>query len=76
MKAILEFNLPEDDNAHKDAIEATTFKGAMQEFDDFLRSINKHGHEDFKTVTEQQAAQKIRAELHKQLENAGVKLWY
>ena len=43
MKAILEFNLPEDEYSYKIAINAGSFYTALQEFDKWLRNNEKSG---------------------------------
>lgn len=48
MKAILEFNLPEEISAYKAAVDGLSWKGACEELDQWLRSNDKHG----KTVYE------------------------
>jgi hypothetical protein len=42
-KAILEFNLPEETEAHEDALDGTALRGAAQDFSNYLRSIRKYG---------------------------------
>jgi len=42
-KAILEFNLPEEEQEHRDAIEGTMWKLAMWDIDQILRNAIKHG---------------------------------
>jgi len=51
MKAILEFNLPEDNREHLLAIHGADFNFVCWDLDEILRSFHKHGH-DFNTPDE------------------------
>ena len=51
MKATLEFNLPEDQQEHYDAINGGTYKHCLIEIDHQLRSWAKYGHQ-FKDADE------------------------
>jgi hypothetical protein len=42
MKAVLEFNLPEDNSDFKDAINGSNYKSAIWDFDQLLRSEIKY----------------------------------
>jgi hypothetical protein len=64
MKAILEFNLPEDQRAFEMANQAADMVAAIGHFEDRLRSYQKYGHE-FKTA--QEAVESIRALLHEEI---------
>jgi hypothetical protein len=64
MKAILEFNLPEDQRAFEMANQAADMVAAIGHFEDRLRSYQKYGHE-FKTA--QEAIESIRALLHEEI---------
>jgi hypothetical protein len=67
-KAILEFNLPEEEEQHKDAVEGTAWKVAMWDIDQIIRNALKYGCdqcEDNKTS----AFEYIRKELHDTLEH-------
>ena len=44
MKAILEFNLPEDVDGHQDAINGTRWKIVVSELDNALRDKLKYGN--------------------------------
>jgi len=44
MKAILEFNLPEEQEAHYEAVNGSAFSYCLQELDGELRSWLKNGH--------------------------------
>lgn len=43
MKAILKFKLPKESKEHLDAINGINYKIALQEFDSWLRNMNKSG---------------------------------
>jgi hypothetical protein len=64
MKAILEFNLPEDKREYEMANQAADMVAAIGHFEDTLRSYQKYGH-DFKTADEAIAA--IRALLYDEI---------
>ena len=57
MKATLEFNLPEEECEHNDAINGQTWHCIVQSIDEHCRSWLKHGH-SFKTADE--AIQAVR----------------
>ena len=61
MKAILEFNLPEDTNEHKLAINAPSVASAIWNFDQHLRSVIKYGD---KSELEENIYQEIRDKLY------------
>lgn len=44
MKAKLEFDLPDEDAFHYDAIHATEYRMALEEIREMLRSKVKYGH--------------------------------
>ena len=64
MKAILEFNLPEDQKQFEMANQAIDMFSAICHFEDRLRSYIKYGHE-FKSANE--ALEAIRALLHEEI---------
>lgn len=64
MKAILEFNLPEDKRDYEMANQASDMVAAIGHFEDRLRSYQKYGH-DFKTADE--AIQAIRTLLYEEI---------
>ena len=64
MKAILEFNLPEDQRAFEIANQAADMVAAIGHFEDTLRSYIKYGH-NFKTANE--ALEAVRALLHEEI---------
>lgn len=71
MKAILEFNLPEENYQHKAALQAADMKLIIYTLDNMLRGYLKHGH-DFKTASE--AIETIRKNLHEDLESYSINL--
>ena len=44
MKAILEFNLPEEFFEHQDALNGYRWKSIAQDMNNYLRNLEKHGH--------------------------------
>ena len=60
MKAILEFNLPDDNYEHMRAIHCNQAWMSVYEIDSWCRNILKHGGSQYKTVEE--LAQAIRTE--------------
>jgi hypothetical protein len=60
MKAILEFNLLEDNYEHMRAVHCNQAWASLYEIDSLCRNILKHGTSDYKTV--EQLAQYIRTE--------------
>jgi len=44
MKAILKFQLPEEDDEFKWAVEAADFRAEVNEFAERLRALDKHGN--------------------------------
>jgi len=44
MKATLEFNLPEEEQEHRNALDGTRFKYCLQELDGELRNWLKYGN--------------------------------
>lgn len=60
MKAILEYNLPEDTQEHLRAVQANHAWSALYDIDIILRNLLKYGNENYKTVEE--LAQAIREE--------------
>jgi hypothetical protein len=64
MKAILEFNLPEDKREYEMANQAADMVAAIGHFEDTLRSYLKYGH-DFKTPEE--AIEAMRTLLYEEI---------
>ena len=69
MKAILEFNLPEEDRDHLDAVNGTKWKVLLMDFDETLRRYIKHGH-NFDDVED--CLERLRSELHQDVEAQGL----
>lgn len=61
MKAIIEFNLPEDQREYSIHTQAEDMLGMIQNFSEYLRETQKHGH-DFKNADD--ALEKIRESFH------------
>ena len=68
MKAILEFNLPEESEEHLTAVKATDWQMALWDVDQKLREIVKHGDDD----KQADWAQEIRDYLYEQLNDRGL----
>ncbi len=66
MKAILEFNLPEETAEHKLALDGCKWMSACHELDQWLRSIQKHSDQKILNVDE------VRERLYEELESAGL----
>ena len=60
MKAVLKFNLPEDEHEYKLATSASGMYSVIHELDQYLRSIDKYGLEGIDQI----AAVTIREHLH------------
>ena len=71
MKAILEFDLPDESIEFKDAIQGSNWKGVVWDLDQFLRNKLKHGH-SFQSADE--ALEAIREELLSILDAYGLLL--
>lgn len=69
MKVTLEFNLPEEHEAHHCALMGGNYKGAMQELDNWLRSVQKYTDKDMVTI------ESVREKLNEALEGHGVELY-
>ena len=61
MKSMLIFNLnnEQDKWQHEKILQATNMASLLNEFDQYLRGIEKHGHKDFK-CNEQETVGKVR----------------
>jgi hypothetical protein len=62
MKAILEFNLPEEQLEHRLALDGGKWMSACREIDQWLRSLEKHSDRD--TVSVAEVRKRIYAELN------------
>jgi hypothetical protein len=69
MKAILEFNLPEEQCEFKDAQEGGFYKAVLQEFDNYLRGKLKY---EELSSNDQALLETVRQKLHDCADN---KIW-
>ena len=75
MKAVLEFNLQEEQEEFKDATQGGALLGAIQEFDNQLRGIVKYGGETEYTEEQLEVYDKVRDMLREHLDSAGLSVW-
>jgi len=61
MKAILEFNLPDDNYEHMRAVHCNHAWSALYDIDSMLRNLLKHGDSRYKTIEELARAIRIEA---------------
>ena len=73
MKAILEFNLPDDDQEYNLANNAMNFWNVLWELDQELRANTKYAPDDM-TEDDYDAYQKIRETLHELMRDNNVSL--
>ena len=66
MKAILEFNLPEEEAEHRLALDGGKWMSVCNELDQWLRSIQKHS--DLKTLKVDEVCKR----LYEELDSAGL----
>lgn len=71
-KATLIFNLPEEAAEHTQALQAGTVLGAIQEFDNFLRSKLKYAE---LSETEYTVYEAVREKLFTSFSESGVSIW-
>jgi hypothetical protein len=71
MRAILEFNLPEDRQEHNAAVHGMDWALVCWELDQEIRKFLKYGN-DFKSADE--ALEDIRRTLHNLIEESGLNL--
>lgn len=69
MKAILEFNLPEDKEEFENAVKGMNWALTLWELDNFLRNKLKHGH-DFHSIDG--ALEAVRTKLYEVMEDQDV----
>ena len=74
MKAVFEFNLPDELEDYEITRQASKYQSVIWELDQFLRAINKYGDENFKHEKERIAAQKIRDKLWELINGHEVKI--
>jgi hypothetical protein len=74
MKAILEFNIPEEQEEFEIASNAWKLKSIIVELDNRLRNVLKH-EQDSHTVDELNSSKKIRDYLHESLTENNINLY-
>lgn len=57
MKAILEFNLPEETSEHENALNGISYKISIEEFDNWLRGLSKYCDQD--SISTEEARKKL-----------------
>lgn len=72
MKAILEFTLPEESHEHRDALQGSEWKWAMDDVLNYLRSEIKHVNH---TAEEYRILETVREKVSGILEDRGLDLW-
>lgn len=72
MKAILEFEMPVDAEAHHDAVHGSDWRWAIQELDDYFRNQIKHGEN---SADELRTFDRVRDRLTEILEDRGLSLY-
>ena len=72
MKAILEFNLPEEQHEHQDALQGPEWKYAVSELSGYLRGQIKHADH---TAEEYRMLEAVHERLYKILEDRGLDLY-
>ena len=70
-KGVLQFNLPEEQDEFVTAQKGIDYKIAIQEFDNFMRNIIKHGEEKDQSTT----FETVRDEFHRILAEQDIELW-
>lgn len=65
MKSILEFDLPEEQDEHRVALDGYKWKCAMEELDQYYRGIVKYGDDEIAA----EHAEKVRDKLREILEH-------
>ena len=72
MKAILEFNLPDDQQEHQDALNGYKWRLVVQDIADHLRSSLKHGSH---TVEELDVLESIAKRVHETISDYELSLY-
>ena len=67
-KALLEFNLPEEEQEHRDALDGTNWKLVAWDLDQMLRNAIKYGCDQCED-NKYSAFEYIRKELHASIES-------
>jgi hypothetical protein len=71
MKATIEFKLPEDEDAHLDALKGSDWKFAMDDLLNYLRTQIKHGDN---SVEEYRTFERVRERVSDILEERGLRI--
>lgn len=72
MKAILEFNLPEEMESHNDALKGADYKYSLRDIDQFLRNKLKYEHN---YANADEALIKVRDHLSDILKERNLEIW-
>lgn len=72
MKAILEFDLPVESEAHRDAVQGSDWRWAVQDIMDYLRTNTKHVDH---TADEYRVYEAVREEIVRVLADRGLELY-
>ena len=72
MKAVLEFQLPEETEEHQNALKGTLYKGALQEMDNYFR--NKIKYEELPGDV-RVSMENAREALHQAAQHYGIDIW-
>jgi hypothetical protein len=72
MKATLEFNIPEDDDALNDARKGSDWKWAVEDLFNYLRSETKHADH---SAEEYAVFDKVREKMSTILEERDLRVW-
>ena len=71
MKATIEFELPIDSEAHRDALQGSDWRWAIQDITDYLRTHTKHVDH---TAEEYRVYEAVRGEIARILTDRGLNL--
>lgn len=72
MKATLEFQLPEEQHEHQDALQGSTWKWALDDLVSYLRNETKHVDH---TIEEYETLHKVREKVTEILKERGLDFW-
>ena len=73
MKAILEFNLPEDEHLYRLAHNAYKYYSVLSDFDKAMRDTLKYSNGDFKK-SEHKTIEKLRKHLLDMMQSEGISI--
>ena len=71
MHATITFNLPEEQQEHRDALDGTAWKLVVRNLDNTLRTALKHGHN---LASANAALEEMRTRLYTEIEEQGLSL--